>query len=74
MARLRTKIAIDDVYVRRITDRYGGSWIATVYTPGPRPLTSLRHLAGLPVTREEALAIEGAHAIDQFPSESAPPS
>ena len=33
----------------------------------------LRHLAGQPMTRDEALGMWGAHAIDEVP-EDAPPS
>ncbi len=33
---------------------------------------ALRHLAGQPMSREEALAMRGAHAIDVLPAESGP--
>jgi Arc/MetJ family transcription regulator len=33
---------------------------------------ALRHLAGLPMTREEALAMRGAHAIRKPPADSPP--
>ncbi|MGH3398196.1 MAG: hypothetical protein ACRDPO_26260 [Streptosporangiaceae bacterium] len=33
---------------------------------------ALRHLAGQPMTREEALAMRGAHAIDAIPADSQP--
>ena len=35
---------------------------------------ALRHLAGQPMTREEALAMRGAHAIDNLPNDVAPTS
>lgn len=35
---------------------------------------ALRHLAGQPMTRAEALAMRGAHAIAQVPAETAPSS
>jgi hypothetical protein len=34
---------------------------------------ALRHLAGQPMTREEALAMHGALAIGELPEDSAPP-
>jgi Arc/MetJ family transcription regulator len=33
---------------------------------------ALRHLAGQPTTHEEALAMEGAHAIGEIPRDSRP--
>jgi Arc/MetJ family transcription regulator len=33
---------------------------------------ALRHLAGQPMTREEALAMRGAHAIDEPPVDTPP--
>jgi Arc/MetJ family transcription regulator len=33
---------------------------------------ALRHLAGQPMTREEALAMRGAHAIAEIPEETHP--
>jgi Arc/MetJ family transcription regulator len=32
---------------------------------------ALRHLAGQPMTREEALAMRGAHAIEEIPADVA---
>jgi len=66
MTRTRTNIEIDDVYVRRIMDRYG------VHTKTEAVDLALRHLAGQPMTREEALAMEGAHAIGEIPLDSGP--
>jgi Arc/MetJ family transcription regulator len=34
---------------------------------------ALRHLAGLPMSREETLAMRGAHAIDEPPADTPPP-
>ena len=67
MARVRTNIEIDDVYVRRIMDRFG------IHTKTEAVDLALRHLAGQPMTREEALAMEGAHAIGELPADSGPP-
>jgi Arc/MetJ family transcription regulator len=66
VARIRTNIEIDEVYVRRIMDRYG------IHTKTEAVDLALRHLAGQPMTREEALAMEGAHAIGDLPSDSGP--
>ena len=57
MAKVRTNIEIDDRYVEAIMDRYG------VRTKTEAVDLALRHLAGQPMTREEALAMEGARAI-----------
>jgi Arc/MetJ family transcription regulator len=66
MARIRTNIEIDDVYVRRIMDRYG------VHTKTEAVDLALRHLAGQPMTREEAQAMEGAQTIGELPKDSGP--
>jgi Arc/MetJ family transcription regulator len=66
MTRVRTNIEIEDVYVRRIMDRYG------IHTKTEAVDLALRHLAGQPMTREEALAMEGAHAIGEVPADSGP--
>lgn len=34
---------------------------------------ALRHLAGQPMTREEALGMRGAHAIGHVPADTTPP-
>ena len=64
--RVRTNIEIEDTYVRAIMDRYG------VHTKTEAVDLALRHLAGQPMTRDEALAMEGAHAIDEPPDDTAP--
>jgi Arc/MetJ family transcription regulator len=61
MARMRTNIEIEDRYVEAIKTRYG------VHTKTEAVDLALRHLAGQPMTREEALAMRGAHAIDDVP-------
>ena len=66
MTRIRTNIEIDDVYVRRIMDRYG------IHTKTEAVDLALRHLAGQPMTRAEALAMEGAQAIGEIPADRHP--
>ncbi len=66
MTRLRTNIEIDDVYVQAIIDRYG------VRTKTEAVDLALRHLAGQPMTRQEALDMRGARAIDGPPADTAP--
>jgi Arc/MetJ family transcription regulator len=66
MIRVRTNIEIDDVYLRRIMDRYG------IHTKTEAVDLALRHLAGQPMTREEALAMEGANAIGELPADNSP--
>lgn len=67
MTRVRTNIEIEDDYLRVVMDRYG------VRTKTEAVDLALRHLAGQPMTREEALAMHGAHAIEAVPSDTAPP-
>lgn len=66
MGRVRTNIELEDDYVRAIMDRFG------MHTKTEAVDLALRHLAGQPMTREEALAMRGAHAIDEIPAEVAP--
>ncbi len=66
MSRVRTNIEIDDGYVRTIMDRYG------VHTKTEAVDLALRHLAGQPMTRNQALAMRGGEAIVEVP-EDAPP-
>lgn len=66
MAKARTNIEIEDTYVRAIMARFG------VHTKTEAVDLALRHLAGQPMTREEALAMHGAHAIDKIPQDDAP--
>jgi Arc/MetJ family transcription regulator len=68
ISRVRTNIEIEDTYVRAIMDRFG------VHTEAEAVDLALRHLAGQPMTREEALAMRGAHAIGDIPNDVAPTS
>lgn len=61
MSRVRTNIEIEETYVNAIMDRYG------VRTKTEAVELALRHLAGQPMTRKQALAMRGAHAIDEPP-------
>jgi Arc/MetJ family transcription regulator len=47
-------------------DRYG------VHTKTEAVDLALRHLAGQPMTREEALGMRGAHALSEIPADVAP--
>jgi Arc/MetJ family transcription regulator len=66
--RVRTNIEIDEACVTAIMDRYG------LRTKTAAVDLALRHLAGLPVTREEALAMRGSHAIAKPPADVSPRS
>ena len=66
MARARTNIEIENDYVETIMNRF------RVRTKTEAVDLALRHLAGQPMTREEAMAMEGARAIDA-PPDDAPP-
>ncbi len=66
MTKVRTNIEIEDRYVRIIMERY------RIRTKTEAVDLALRHLAGQPMTREEALAMEGAHAILEPPTDAGP--
>jgi Arc/MetJ family transcription regulator len=66
MSRVRTNIEIEGTYVQEIMDRYG------VRTKTEAVELALRHLAGQPMTRQQALAMRGAHAILAPPADSGP--
>ena len=66
MGKVRTNIEIEDDYVRVIMDRYG------VHSKTEAVNLALRHLAGQPMTHEEALALRGANAIGEIPADVAP--
>jgi Arc/MetJ family transcription regulator len=66
MSKTRTNIEIEDLYVREIMRRYG------LRTKTEAVGLALRHLAGQPMTREEALAMEGAHAMFDPPDDRIP--
>lgn len=66
MSRVRTNIEIEDTYVEAIMNRYG------VRTKTQAVDLALRHLAGQPMSREEALAMRGARAIGEVPADAGP--
>jgi len=66
MSKVRTNIRLEDEYIRTIMERYH------VETKTEAVELALRHLAGLPMTREEALAMRGAQAIGTIPEDAAP--
>ncbi len=66
MPRLRTNIEIEDTYVQAIMNRYGIGTKTEVVD------LALRHLAGQPMTREEALGMRGANAIGEPPADVLP--
>lgn len=66
MPMMRTNIEIEDDYVQTIMDRYG------VRTKTAAVDLALRHLAGQPLTREQALAMRGASAIEEVPTDTPP--
>ncbi|MGH2916208.1 MAG: type II toxin-antitoxin system VapB family antitoxin [Solirubrobacteraceae bacterium] len=68
MTRVRTNIEIDADCVERIMRRYG------VRTKTEAVDLALRSLAGQPMTREEAMAMEGARAIGEIPPDQPPRS
>lgn len=68
MARVRTNIVIDDDHVETIKKRYG------LRTKTEAVDLALRHLAGQPMTREEALAMRGSDPDFSVPPDQAPRS
>jgi Arc/MetJ family transcription regulator len=66
MSRVRTNIEIEDTYLQTVMDRYG------LRTKTEAVELALRHLAGQPMTREQALGMRGAHAIGDVPADTAP--
>jgi Arc/MetJ family transcription regulator len=66
MAKVRTNIEIEDTYLRTVMDRYG------LRTKTEAVELALRHLAGQPMSRQEALAMRGAQAIDELPADTRP--
>ena len=68
MSRTRTNIEIDDEDVHAVMARYD------LRTKTDAVALALRHLAGQPMTREEALAMRGAHAIGEIPADYGPDS
>jgi Arc/MetJ family transcription regulator len=66
MARVRTNIEIEETYLRVVMDRFD------LRTKTEAVELALRHLAGQPMSREEALAMRGARAIDEVPADTPP--
>lgn len=66
MARSRTNIEIEDEYVEAVMRRYH------LHTKTDAVDLALRKLAGEPMTRDEALAMRGARAIDDVPADRPP--
>lgn len=65
MPRTRTNVEIDDDALRTVMRRY------RLATKTEAIDLALRRLAGQPMTREEALAMRGAAALDEVPAEAA---
>jgi Arc/MetJ family transcription regulator len=69
MSRIRTNIEIDEIehtYIQAVMDRYG------IHTKTEAVDLALRHLVGQPMSREEALAMRGGHAIGRVPADTGP--
>jgi Arc/MetJ family transcription regulator len=66
VSRSWANIEIEDDYVRVIMDRFG------VHTKTEAVDLALRHLAGQPMSREEALRMRGARAIEEIPADPTP--
>jgi Arc/MetJ family transcription regulator len=68
MSKVRTNIEIEETYLEAVMDRFG------VHTKTEAVDLALRHLAGQPMTREEALGMRGARAIGEIPTDTGPAS
>ncbi len=66
MSRVRTNIEIEDTYLQAVMDRYG------LHTKTEAVDLALRHLAGQPMSREEALAMRGGRAIGKVAADTGP--
>lgn len=66
MARVRTNIELEEAHVGAIMDRYG------LRTKTEAVALALRHLAGQPMTREEALGMRGVNAMHEPPADVPP--
>ncbi|MGQ0629676.1 MAG: type II toxin-antitoxin system VapB family antitoxin [Sporichthyaceae bacterium] len=66
MAKTRTNIEIENDYVDAIMTRY------QLRTKTEAVDLALRHVAGQPMTHDEALAMHGAHAIGEIPEDTPP--
>lgn len=67
MSRSRTNIELDDDDLSVVMRRY------RLRTKSEAVALALRRLAGEPMTREEALAMQGAGAIAEIPADQPPP-
>jgi Arc/MetJ family transcription regulator len=68
MRRVRRTIEIEIDYLQVIMDRFG------LQTETEAVDLALRHLAGPPMTREEALSMRGVYAIETIPADTGPTS
>lgn len=68
MSTTRTNINIEDEALEEVMRRYGLS------TKTEAVNLALRRLAGEPMSREEALAMRGARALDDIPKDTQPRS
>jgi Arc/MetJ family transcription regulator len=66
MAKVRTNIEIENTYLQAVMDRYH------LRTKTEAVDLALRHLAGQPMSREEALAMRGSNSIGRVVSDSRP--
>jgi Arc/MetJ family transcription regulator len=66
MSRSRTNVEIDDDALEAVMRRY------RLATKTEAVDLALRRLAGQPMSREEALAMRGAAALDAVPADVAP--
>ncbi|MGH3360123.1 MAG: type II toxin-antitoxin system VapB family antitoxin [Nocardioidaceae bacterium] len=66
MSKVRTNIEIDEAHVRSIMHRYH------VRTKTEAVDLALRHLAGQPMSRDEASAMRGRGAIGDVPQDAGP--
>ena len=62
----RTNLVIDDHLLERVMRRYG------LRTKTEAVDLALRHLAGRPMTTDEALSMRGARAILEVPPDPSP--
>lgn len=67
MGRVRTNIEIEETYVEAIMERLGAR------TKTEAVDLALRHLAGQAMTRDQAVAMRGAHAIGRTPADKPAP-
>jgi Arc/MetJ family transcription regulator len=66
MSAIRMNIEIEDTYVQAIMSRYG------LRTKTAAVDLALRHFAGQPMTRDNALSMQGAHAVAELTADTPP--